>query len=69
MTKTKKGTLTRDTIHTLAKDDLMQISADATIKAASVKNPYWKRAYYALADAADRLHAMTIRAEDVDDKD
>lgn len=40
---------------------LSDLSESAAKAAEDIPNLYWKRAYLALADAADRLHAMTMR--------
>lgn len=42
-------------------DFLAALKSQADAKALGVSNPYWQRAYLALSDAADRLHAMTMR--------
>lgn len=41
---------------------LSALASEAAAKAEGVLNPHWKRAYLALSDAADRLHAMTMRS-------
>jgi hypothetical protein len=40
---------------------LAALVRQASAQANDLPNLYWKRAYLALADAADRLHAMTMR--------
>lgn len=40
---------------------LSALSESAAQAAEDIPNPYWKRAYLALSDTADRLHAMTMR--------
>lgn len=47
------------TLH--SEEFLSALASEAAKQAEGVPNPYWKRAYLALADAADRLHAMTMR--------
>lgn len=43
-------------------DFLSALVSQAEAKALGVPNPHWKRAYLALSDAADRLHAMMMRS-------
>ena len=46
----------------LDSEEFLSALSEAAAKAAEdIPNPYWKRAYLALSDAADRLHAMTMR--------
>jgi len=40
---------------------LSDLAEQAARQADIVLNSRWKRAYLALSDAADRLHAMTMR--------
>ena len=40
---------------------LSALASEAAKQAEGLPNLYWKRAYLALSDAADRLHAMTMR--------
>lgn len=43
----------------------MEVIRDAAQKNAdAVLNPFWKRAYLNLADAADRIAAMSTRTQD-----
>ena len=45
--------------------DSMENIRDAAQKnAEAVVNPLWKRAYLGLADAADRIAAMSVRTQD-----
>lgn len=44
-----------------SEDFLSALALEAARKAEDIPNPSWKRAYLALSDAADRLHAMTMR--------
>lgn len=46
----------------LDSEEFLSALAEQAAKAAEdIPSPYWKRAYLALSDAADRLHAMTMR--------
>ena len=46
-----------------SRDELIEIRERAEILATEkYLNEIWQRAYFALADAADHLHAMWVRA-------
>ncbi len=40
---------------------LSDLASRSARQAEGYSNPNWQRAYLALSDAADRLHAMTMR--------
>jgi len=43
---------------------MQRIRTYAEMRSMIVNNPYWLRAYTALADAADRIDGMLARSED-----
>ena len=45
-----------------APEFLAALISQSEAKAEGTPNPHWKRAYLALSDAADRLHAMIMRS-------
>ena len=48
---------------------LAALVGQASAQAEGVPNPHWKRAYLALSDAADRLHAMIMRSTETKEQE
>lgn len=46
---------------------LSALVSQASAQAEGVPNLHWKRAYLALSDAADRLHAMIMRSSQTEE--